>query len=116
MYATIQNRRVEILDGIPTLEEAQAAVGGLIETAIRIPTDRKGITVEVYCNEEGLCLGLPIQFVRGTDGSYLAGDFVIVGGDDSTGEWVGLTTEEIGSVFDHLKELAEDVDPAELGW
>lgn len=116
MYATIQNRKVEIRDGIPSLKDMQDVVGGYIETALRIPTGRPGITVDVYCNEEGLILGLPIQFVRGTDGSYLAGDFVIVGGDESTGETVGLTTEEIGLVFDHLNELAEDVDPADLGW
>lgn len=116
MYATIQNRKVEIFDGIPTLSEMQAAVGGFIETALRIPTDRKDITVNIYCNEEGLLLGLPIQFTRATDGAYLAGDFVIVGTDESTGETVGLTTEEIGLTFDYLKELSKDVDPAELGW
>jgi hypothetical protein len=117
MYATIQNRKVEILDGIPDLATMQAAVGGLIETALRVPSPvRKNITVNVYCNEEGLLLGLPIAFVRATDGSYLAGDFVVVGADESNGETVGLTTEEISIVFDYLKELAEDVDPADLGW
>ena len=114
MYATIQNRKIEIFDGRPTLEVMQAAVGGYIETALRIPMGRKNITVDVYCNEEGLCLGLPIYFKRGTDGSYLAGDFVIVGGDDSTGEQADLTLEEIGSVFDHLKELAEPITEYEV--
>lgn len=117
MYATIKNRKVEIFDGVPTLTEMQSAVGGYIETALRVPSpDRENVTVDVYCNEEGLLMGLPIQFVRGTDGSYLAGDFVIVGCDDLTGNTIGLTTEEIGCVFDHLHQLSEDVDPADLGF
>jgi hypothetical protein len=114
MYATIQNRKVELLDGIPDLATMQAAVGGLIETALRIPTGRKDITVNVYCNEEGLLMGLPIYFKRGTDGSYLAGDFVIVGGDESNGETVGLTLEEIGLTFDHLTQLAEPITDYEI--
>lgn len=115
MYATIKNRKVEIFDGVPTLTEMQAAVGGYIETALRVPSpDRENVTVDVYCNEEGLLMGLPLNFVRATDGSYLAGDFVIVGCDESTGETVGLTTEEIGSVFDHLKELAEPITDYEI--
>lgn len=115
MYATIKNRKVEIFDGVPTLTEMQEVVGGYIETALRVPSpDRRGFTVDVYCNEEGLCLGLPLNFVRATDGSYLAGDFVIVGCDESTGETVGLTTEEIGSVFDYLKELTEPITDYEF--
>ena len=115
MYATIQNRKVEILDGIPNLSEMQKAVGGLIETALRIPSpDRRNVSVEVYCNEEGLLLGLPIQFTRATDGAYLAGDFVVVGYDTDSGNMVGLTTEEIGCVFDYLKELTEPIIDYEI--
>ena len=115
MYATIKNRKVEIFDGVPTLSEMQAVVGGYIESALRVPSpQRKGITVDVYCNEEGLLMGLPIQFVRGTDGSYLAGDFVIVGVNEDTGETVGLSTEEIGCVFDHLHELVQPITDYEV--
>lgn len=116
MYATIKNRKVEIFDGVPTLTEMQAAVGGYIETALRVPTNRPNITVDVYCNEEGLLLDLPLNYIRSTDGSYLAGDFVVVGGDESTGEMVGLTSEEIGMVFDHLREVAEGLRPSDMGW
>ena len=114
MYATIKNRQVEILDGIPTLAEMQTVVGGYIETALRVPTNRPNITVDVYCNEEGLCVGLPLNYIRATDGSYLAGDFVIVGTDETTGNHTGLTTEEIGLVFDHLRELAEPITDYEF--
>lgn len=115
MYATIKSRKVEIFDGVPTLTEMQAAVGGLIETALRIPSpDRKNISVEVYCNEEGLLMNLPLNYIRSTDGSYLPGDFVVVGYDTTKHETVGLTTEEIGCVFDHIRELAEPITDYEI--
>lgn len=114
MYGIIKNQKLQLVDGIPTLFEMQKVVGGYIETALRVPTNRKNITVNVYVNEEGLLLGLPLNYRRKTDGSYLAGDMVIVGGNEADGSSAGLTADEIGSVFDHLFPLPNPITNYEI--
>jgi len=44
-------------DKKPTLEEAQALVGGLVEM-VRSPTDQE---IQILVNEEGLLTGLPFN-------------------------------------------------------
>ena len=106
MYATVVNQKLETHVGIPTLEQMQKVVGGYIETALRCPSPtRKNISVDVYCNEEGLMIDLPIQHIRLTDGSPLAGDLVIVGNNERTGNGVELTQDEIDAVLKYIIEV-----------
>lgn len=105
MYATITDRKLEIHDGIPTLTAMQEAVGGYIETAFRVPSStRKNITVDVYCNEEGHLMSLPIDYVT-IDGSPMAGPLVFTGGDVTTGDTVDITKDELYAALKQLKEL-----------
>lgn len=71
-----------------TLEAKQEIVGGFIEcTGIMSDYD-----VSIICNEEGKILGLPLNRDIGHD--VIAGTFIIVGNDDSTGEFISLTDEQ----------------------
>ncbi len=60
------------------------------------------ITIDVFCNDEGLIMGLPIRAVRLTDGSPLAGDLVVVG-SDAEGNSVSLDAEDIYHVLQYIK-------------
>lgn len=71
-----------------TLEAKQEIVGGLIECT-GIMSDYE---VSIICNEEGKILGLPLNRDIGHD--IIAGTFIIVGNDDSTGEFISLTDEQ----------------------
>jgi hypothetical protein len=90
-------REVETLD----LETMQSMVGGPIEL-VRIDEG-----VDLYCNENGRLVGLPMnREVRTDDGRRydFLGDFFIVGGDDETGENVGLTDEQIAKWLPRMKD------------
>ena len=72
---------------VPTLEELQAAVGGLIE-AVPFFNEYKGNPCVAFCNEEGKLMGMKRNekatelwhdIVRTPD--YLVGDICIVTGD-----------------------------------
>lgn len=115
MYATITKQEINIYDGVPSLEAMQKAVGGYICTALRVPSPtRADIAVDVFCNDEGLILGLPINHVRLTDMSPLAGDLIIVGADENTGESVPLTRDEIQAALEHLAPLREPITEYEF--
>ena len=77
---------------VPTLEELQAAVGGLIE-AIPHFTEYKGNRCVALCNEEGKLRNMPYNLtatklwleamkVTAID-DHLVGDIVILVGDDA---------------------------------
>jgi len=103
MFATIIDRKFGMHDGVPSLEKMQEVVGGYIETALRCPSPtRKNISVDAYVNEEGLMIGLPIDHVRMTDRSYLAGNIIITGADERTGDTVAVTKEEINALLKHI--------------
>ena len=94
-YGSIEGRG----DYSPTLEEMQGAVGGLIDMAFCIPShERETVTIDFYVNEEGLMIGLPIVLGINTRPGYVmpvAGNILICGSVDATGESVSLTMEEI---------------------
>ncbi len=103
MYVTLIDRKLATVPGVPSLEDAQKVVGGYIETALRCPSkERKNISIDVYCNEEGLMIDLPIDYIRLTDGSPLAGNLVIVASDETTGEWVESTYSELKEVLNYI--------------
>lgn len=90
MYATLTLHGLRTHDGVPTLEQMQDAVDGYIETALRIPSSRDGITIDFFCNDTGLLDGLPFLFTRTTDGQPIAGNLIAAGGEVETGETVAL--------------------------
>ena len=102
MYGTVIEGKLELHEGVPSLERMQEVVGGLIETAQRYPTERKDIGVDVYCNEEGLMLGLPVEHIRQLDRAPIVGNLVIVGGNDRTGDAVSLFENEIRAYSQYL--------------
>jgi hypothetical protein len=94
MYATIKNGVTEFHEGVPTLEEMQAIVGGYIETADRVPTARPGIMISIYCNEDGIALNLPLTY-HNDYGSPIFGDLVLVAENDRSGNTVKATKAEL---------------------
>jgi hypothetical protein len=73
-----------------TLEYIQGVVGGYIEIAYQ----RRNL--QVYCNEEGKLMGLPLNVMR-LDGEPLVGPLIVLAGDDE-GNTLPLTQEEAQSV------------------
>ena len=94
MFATIVDSKFLVCKGIPSLEEAQRAVGGYIETAARFESpNRKNHSVDVYCNEEGMLMDLPINHI--INGQRIAGNLIIVVTNENTGEWVEANAAEL---------------------
>jgi hypothetical protein len=118
MYATIIDRKLSLHDGIPTLEQMQEIVGGYITTALRAPfKSHKNFTMDVLCNDEGLCIGLPIDHVRMTDGSPIAGNMVIVGASERTGNYVtSMTKADLDGVLAFIGRLPITLTPADFGF
>lgn len=90
----------------PTLEQAQEAVGGYVETMSRIKSPfRSHVTIDAYVNEEGLIIGLPIYFAVMDEYGVrpFAGNIVFIGANDRTGDWVPLTDEEIDFIRDRQR-------------
>ena len=114
MYATIIDRKISLHTGVPSLEKMQEVVGGYITTALRGPALR-GRSVDVYCNDEGLCMGLPIDHIRKTDGSPIAGNMIITV-SDAEGETVAATKEEIVSILPFIGKLPATFTPADFGF
>jgi hypothetical protein len=96
MYATLTAEGLRLHDGVPTLEQMQEVVDGYIETAIRVPSSRKGITIDIYCNGEGLLQELPIRYIRAIDNHPLAGNLIAVCGNTDTGESEPMRDSDIG--------------------
>lgn len=94
MYATIKNGVAEYHEGVPTLEQMQAIVGGFIETAERVGTTRPGIMIGIYCNEDGIGLSLPLTY-HNSYGSPIFGDLVLVAENDRSGNTVKATKREL---------------------
>lgn len=103
MYGITRGGSLSTVDGVPSLSDMQAAVGGLIETAARIESPyRKGIELDIYVDEEGMLKdGTPVWFVRAEDNSPLAGEVVITAADDQ-GNTVAATESEIWYAFSCL--------------
>lgn len=106
MWAVIEGPKVTLHQGKPSLAQMQEAVGGYIEAALHHPSPRKHITVDAWVNEEGLLIGLPIQYRRSTDGSLLAGTIVITATNERTGNTVEATEDEIAAIQKYLEAVA----------
>lgn len=80
-----------------SLKVLQDAVGGLIQPAQVAPG------FELYVNEEGILLDLPINpWVALMTGLPLRGNAVITGEVDDEGETIGLTDEQITALTNYL--------------
>jgi hypothetical protein len=93
---------VELIDlSSGSLEKLQTAVGGWVQ-AIELSNE-----LTLWCNEEGKMIGLehnPLAqhlwdraFGAGTD--YIVGTVVLTGGTDDEGDTIGITEEQILSLF-----------------
>jgi hypothetical protein len=110
MYMSITDKYFTAHAGVPSLEDMQTIVGGWITTALTMPSNhRAGVSVDVFCNDEGLLVGLPINWARGTDMSPLAGNLVITA-SDSNGETIDVIDGEVRDIFEHLVPVATVTD------
>lgn len=86
--------RPEVSDFDSELHSLQEKVGGYIEELC--PFDDN---VAIICNEEGKLNGLPFnRAVFDEDGriiDVIVGNFLIVGTDDESGEYISLTEDQI---------------------
>lgn len=116
MYATFKRGDWEFdsHDGIPTLDEMQSAVGGLIEP-IDLWEDENG-QVTMYVNEEGLYKCEPSLSVRNTQfhgDPLVRGDVIVTRLDWSTGETVSLIESDLDRLVflpGQFAFLTEDLD------
>ena len=111
MFVLIQNKPategewpqvlIERKEGVPELEELQAAVGGWVD-ATTLADLGNGRELTAWVNDEGLLIGLPILQIlnppayRGP--ANLAGNVVLAITDMKTGETVPMTEEEAGLI------------------
>jgi hypothetical protein len=95
MHVTMTAEGLRIHDGVPTLEQMQAVVDGYIETALRIDSSRPGVVIDIYCNDEGLLLELPLMHVRTIDGQPLAGNLIACGYDYNVDETCALVDADV---------------------
>lgn len=114
MYATIIDRKIQTHEGAPSLEKMQEVVGGYICTGLRADS-LGGRSVDVYCNDEGLYMDLPIDHVRLPDKSPLAGNLIIVV-SNARGETVPATFEEIEQVLPFIGRLPVTMTPEDFGF
>jgi hypothetical protein len=106
MYVTISNNRVEFHDGIPSLEDMQRAVGGYVETADRFDAQsRKDRSIDVYCNEEGLFMGLPVSYIN-RHGNEIVGDLIMVTANTRSGNIVEGVKDDFLAV---LRQMGHQV-------
>lgn len=96
MYATTNGTTLTLHEGKPDLAAMQAAVGGYIATADRYPsTERENVTIDIWCNDEGLLEGLPCHWVRIVDAQPIVGNLCITATDETEGETISATEQEI---------------------
>ncbi len=85
-------------DTVPNLNTLQECVGGLIEPMFTIQSPvRKNHSLTGYVNEEGLIINLPVYGAVNDRYGFrpFAGDMVIVGLNERTGDTVLLNENEI---------------------
>jgi hypothetical protein len=79
---------VESIDA--SLESMQKVVGGYIELV------RGPMGLDLWCNEEGLLMNLPIQHRAGFQ--PLAGNFFLARADHKRGESISLTAKDLADL------------------
>jgi len=97
MWATLKvDGAYEVHEGIPTLDQLQAAVSGDVE----VVAIKRGI--DMWINEEGKYQTPARNLLAGVltmgllfPGDYIAGDVVFTGGADEEGETLGLSDEQV---------------------
>lgn len=90
-----------------SLAALQTIVDGWVEPFFTLPSPCGSGSITGYVNEEGFVIGLPINFGVVHSPDYivpLAGNAVIVGLDDETGESRSLTLEEVNVIMRLWKE------------
>lgn len=90
-----------------SLGALQEVVDGWVEPFFTIPSPTGKGSITGYINDEGFLAGLPVDFGVIHSRDYivpLAGNAVIVGLDDETGETRGLTLEEVNVIVRLWKE------------
>lgn len=91
-----------------TLEQMQAAAGGYIEMPYRWASKtRKGVTIDLVCNEEGRINGMLPGIFLMVDGQRtdVYGPVEFVGADNDTGETIPLTADEVAQITYNPREM-----------
>lgn len=115
MFGIVKNGKFSTENGTPSLDKMQEVVDGYICTALRYPSpSRKGVTIDVYCNDDGLNIDLPIHLVRHMDGSPIAGDIIIAATRDRSGETISATEDELKAWSSHFQVMAVPMSVADL--
>jgi hypothetical protein len=79
---------VESIDA--SLESMQKVVGGYIELV------RGPLGLDLWCNEEGMLLNLPVQYRAGFP--TIVGNFFLARADHSEGESISLTAKDLADL------------------
>jgi hypothetical protein len=89
----VRNATLELttVTGPITLEYMQGIVGGYIEIVDQFPSGK--VMLQVWANEEGKIIGLPLNVYR-RDGEPLMGTLIVLAGDMRTGDTLPLTLDE----------------------
>lgn len=105
MYVTMTSEGLRQHDGVPTLEQMQEVVDGYIETAVRMDSSRPGVTIDIYCNDEGLLRELPLLHIRTMDGQPLAGNLIATGYDYNIDETCELVDADIPLILQAIHPI-----------
>lgn len=91
-----------------TLKDMQEMVGGLID---RVPTFfSEENSYDFVFNDEGKMMGLPLNRYIFEKKDAIAGNFMVVKGDDSIGEYINIEDEEIDFLLNQIKEKCPKFD------
>jgi len=115
VYLTIKRDKMETIscdghDGVPTLEDLQLHVGGIIDI-VNVGVTSNGNRLDLVVNDEGLLIGSPIMLFI-DEAQPIAGDVVLIA-TDGQGETVTLEDEDadrfvqsIGIAYMKVPEVA----------
>lgn len=100
VYEPGQPGRVEYIQN--DLQTKQKIVGGYIEV-VPLFLDQKGNrTLDIVCNEEGRLTGLPFNRTIWNGRSSIMGTFLVMAGNNKTGEFESLSEPELDLVANTL--------------
>jgi hypothetical protein len=110
VYITLTQSGITVNKGVPSLERMQEVVGGNIETVMRIPSDVEGVDIDIFANEDGNDLQLPVHYylLRGNQAFPIRGNLIATGGRLSDGETVSLSDSDLDNVMNHIGVKAAD--------
>lgn len=106
-------RTVEFPQEADTVDFLQDAVGGLFDV---VRTKINGIEIDMWVNDEGLLVGLPLNRLAthihetrvGNEYACIVGAVIITGGPDQEGNTIPLNLDQAG-VIDNWLDARKDI-------